>query len=805
MLVPLKWLREFVDFDLSALELADLLTDGGLEVEAVENRLTGLTKVVTAKVLSVEPHPDADRLRLAVVECGGQSQTVVCGAPNLEAGMISPLAQVGAVLGDGEFEIKAAKIRGVESLGMLCSERDLGLSDDHGGIMALASDLAPGLALAEALNLETEVLEIGVTPNRGDALSILGVARDVAALLDLPLSMPSHEPHEAGDPIEGQATVELIDTKGCPRYAARLLKGIAIAPSPLWMRDRLMACGVRPINNVVDVTNYVLMEMGQPLHAFDFKRLAGGKIVVRLAQPGEKFHTLDGQERPLSEDTLMICDGQGSVAVAGVMGGLNSEVEDNTTEVLIESAFFDPISVRRTSKRLGLSTEASYRFERGMDLEGCARACGRAALLMAQLTGAAVAPGIIDAYPVPYQAPRLELSIKRTAAYLGIPLTRDEVVAPLKRLGIEVEAGQDDDHIVARPPAARTDLERPVDLTEEVARMKGYNNIPAAMPKASLSAKPRAWQQRLRARARDAMAAQGLDEAITYSFAHPDAVEHLGLQPDDPRRRVVKLMNPLSEDLSQLRTSLLPGLLQAAQHNLAHRVADVALFEVGKAFIKRDDEPLPWEPTRLAAVIANLAQPTSWWDGEVPVSLSHIKGVVEYLAESLDLDELSFELPAEAPPYLDPAQWCQVTLGGQLLGELGRLSSAAAKAFDIERPTYLMDLDFDLLTAQAPRSKSFTRLPRYPEVVRDVALILDEAVPAGQILALARSADDPWLVAVEVFDLYRGKPLAKGEKSLGLRFTYRSEERTLTEEEVTPGYDALLKNLMTSFSATLRA
>ncbi|MCB2225251.1 MAG: phenylalanine--tRNA ligase subunit beta [Desulfarculaceae bacterium] len=806
MLVPLNWLRDFVDFDLSAQDLADLLTNAGLEVDGVIDRFTGLKKVISAKVLAVEPHPNADRLRLAKVDCGnGETETLVCGAPNLEAGMITPMAQVGAVLGEDEIEVTKAKIRGVVSCGMLCSERDLGLSDDHSGLMKLDPDVELGRELADLLNLETQVLEISITPNRGDALSVLGVARDVAALLNKPLKLPPCEPTEQQPGIEGQAVIEVHDAQACPRYTGRLVKDVKIGPSPLWMRDRLMACGVRPISNVVDVTNYVLLELGQPLHAFDFAQVAGRKIVVKMAAEGEKFVTLDGQERTLKGSDLLICDADRAVGLAGVMGGLNSEVTDDTTDVLIESAFFDPLTIRRTSKHLGLSTEAAYRFERGIDLEGCARANSRAALLMDELAGGQVAAGIIDAYPVPYQAPKIPLSVSRTAKFLGLPLDKDQVADPLKRLGLAVSDGPDQDAIVVEPPAVRTDLERPVDLYEEVARVVGYNNFPSVLPKAEIGAAPRPWPQRARGLARDAMAAQGLDEAITYSFAHPKAADQLGLTPDDPRRAIVKLMNPLSEDLSELRTSLLPGLLSAAARNLAHRVPDVGLFEVGRVFMDRPGETLPQETFRLGAVLAGLMAPASWYGGEVVASLSHIKGVAEYLAAALDLPGLAFELAEDAPPYLDPAEWCRLSLQGKPLGEMGRLSKRAAKAFDIDRPAYVLDLDFDLIAEMAVRLKEFKHLPRYPEVVRDVALVLNESVRAGDVLNAARAVDDPWLKSVEVFDLYRGKPLAKDQKSLGLRLTYQSEERTLTYEEVTPGYQALVDGLLAKFEATLRA
>jgi phenylalanyl-tRNA synthetase beta chain len=805
MLVPLKWLREMVAFDLSPQELADLLTNSGLEVDGVIERHGGLDKVITAKLLEVNPHPNADRLRLATVDCGGgRTETVVCGAPNLTVGMITPLAQIGAKLGEEGQEVSKVKIRGVESKGMLCSERDLGLSDDHSGLMVLDPGLEPGLPLAQALNLETQVLEISITPNRGDALSILGVARDVAALVGAELALPPCEPEELEPGIEGQAAIEVLDAKACPRYTGRLVKNLRIGPSPLWMRDRLMACGVRPISNVVDVTNYILLELGQPLHAFDFAQVGGSKIVVRMAAQGEKFVTLDGQERTLTDQDLMICDADKAVGLAGVMGGLNSEVTDETNAVLIESAFFDPLTIRRTSKRLGLSTEASYRFERGIDLEGCARAGSRAALLMQQLAEGQVAAGIIDLYPAPYQAPSIPLSISRTARYLGMELTREQVKGQLERLGLTVTDGPDDDSIVARPPAARTDLERPVDLTEEVARMVGYNNIPVRLPQAEIGAPARPWPQRVRALARDAMAGQGLDEAISFSFEHPKAADRLSLAADDYRRSTVKLINPLSEEQSELRTSLLPGLLAAAARNLAHRVPDVGLFEIGRVFVAQEDQPLPEETFRLGVVLTGLMAPASWWSGEQPAGLSHVKGAAQYLAEALDISGLAFDTETEAPPYLDPAEWSRVTLDGETLGEMGRLDKRVAANFDLDRPAYVLDVNFDRLAELAPRQKVYTRLPRFPELVRDAALVVPEALPAGEMLAQARSFEDPWLRSVEIFDVYRGKPLEKGQKSLGLRFTYRAEDRTLTEEEVTPGYRALVEQLMRSFGATLR-
>jgi phenylalanyl-tRNA synthetase beta chain len=807
MLVPLRWLRELVDHGLETDRLAELLTMAGLEVEGVERRFPWAGKVVTARVVGVEPHPNADKLRLATVDTGAGRETIVCGAPNLTEGMMSALAVPGAVLAEG-LQVAEAKIRGVASRGMLCSQRELGISADHSGIVELPAELAPGRDLVEALGLENEVMEVAVTPNRGDALSILGVARDVAALSGRPLAPPRPELAEEEPGIESQASVTIADPQGCPRYAARLVRGVETAPSPLWMADRLSAAGVRPINNVVDVTNYVLLELGQPLHAFDFRLLAGGRIHVRPAEEGEVFTTLDGQERRLEAGMLLICDAERPVALAGVMGGLNSEIGEKTDTVLIESAFFDPGLTRRTSRRLGLSTEASYRFERGVDREGCAAAADRAAQLMARLAGGKVARGVIDAYPLPYQAPRLELSVGRTSAFLGLSLSRRQVAEPLQRLGIALEDGPDEDRLVARPPAARTDLERPVDLTEEVARLVGYDNIPAKLPWAPLAARPRARRQVLRDRARELMAGQGLDEAISLSFAHPQAADWLRLAPDDPRRRAVRLMNPLSEEQSELRTTLLPGLLAAVRRNLSFSVLDVGLFEVGKVFRAAPGQRLPEEPERLAGALAGLAQPVSWHSGEEPVSLAHAKGAVEYLLDGLGVAAPEFPSPAETPPCFEPGTWCAVRVEGREIGQAGRLHAKAAAAWDLDQPVYLFELDFDALVELAPESHSYAPLPRYPAVVRDVAMVVDEAVGAGEVLAAARRPSDPragkWLAQVELFDLYRGKPLAKGRKSLALRFAYRSGRRTLTEEEVRPAHQALVDELLQRFGGVLR-
>jgi len=802
MLVPLKWLRQFVDYNVADQDLADLLSLSGLEVEGLQRRHQGLELVLAAKVLRVEPHPNADRLHLVTVDDGRAEHVVVCGAPGVAPGQIVPLALEGAVL--GELTIKRARIRGVESRGMLCSERDLGLSDDHGGLLNLDPTTPLGAPLTEALGLETAVMEISITPNRGDALGVLGVAREVGALLNLPVRDIDCAPPEDDQPVAALASVEIQAPDACRRYVARMVRGAVVGPSPLWLRDRLAACGVRPINNLVDVTNYVMMERGQPLHAFDHARLAGGRIVVRQAVADEPFTTLDGQQRKLQEGMLLICDAEKPVALAGVMGGQNSEIEAHTSDVLIESAFFEPGGIRRTAKALGMGSESSYRFERGVDLEGCAKAADRAAQLMAMLAGGRVCAGRVDAYPRPYQAPAIAVSAARTSALLGLSLDVAAIKRPLEALGLSVESSGDDS-LTAWPPAARTDLERPVDLIEEVARIIGYDKIPVSTPRGVIGGKPRAREQLVRERLRDLMTAQGFDEAINYSFGHPDWPDKLRLAADDPRRGAVAMQNPLVEDQSALRTSLLPGLLGCVRRNLGHRVADVALFEVGKTFIARPDNPQPHEPMRLGAVLCGLAQPVSWFAGEAEVSFTHIRGAVEYLLEAMGLADPRFAQDGPPPPYLEAGQWLAVLVGQRRLGEIGLVAAQVAAEFEIKKPVYCLDLDVDLLVQLTPERGRFRHLPRFPEVMRDVALVVDETVAAGEVLAEARAWGGKLLREARLFDVYKGKPLDKRQKSLGLRLTYRADDRTLTEEEIVPDFEAMVGRLVERFKAALRA
>ena len=600
MKVSLSWLKQYVPIDMAVAALADALTMAGLEVEAVEDRYAYLETVVVGRVMAIRPHPNADRLKLCQVDGGDGIVPVVCGAPNVAMGMNAPLARVGTRLPNGSF-LAQSVIRGEPSEGMLCSEIELGLGLDSSGIMLLDGAFQPGTSLKTALNLSDPTLEIGLTPNRPDCLSMIGVAREVAAIQGVKMNPPAFSLPETEGDIGAFTSVTIQAPTHCPRYAARLLDRITVAPSPFWLQDRLRSVGVRPINNLVDVTNLVMLETGQPLHAFDFDHLAGHRIVVRTAAAGEPFTTLDQKERRLSDQMLMICDGEKPVAVGGVMGGLNSEIEATTTRVLIESACFDPVSIRRTSKALGLNTDASHRFERGVDPDGTLFALNRAAGLMAELGQGRLVGGIIDEDFRTTDPLVLSLSVRATNNLLGTDLTRDGMAALLESIAFKVQAdGEADLHV--QVPSFRVDVTRPQDLMEEVARLSGYNQIPTTFPTLPAQGTTPSVMMVRRNQIRDILTGFGFSETINYSFISADSCDRIQLGVDDPRRRHVALLNPISEEQSVMRTTLVPGILETAQRNISRQQTSLRLFEVGKVFLPQAELILPLEKEMLVGL-----------------------------------------------------------------------------------------------------------------------------------------------------------------------------------------------------------
>ena len=803
MIVTSNWLKDFVEFDLSAEELSHRLTMVGLEVDAMEKLGEGLDSVIVARLASVEPHPEADRLTLCQVETGSETVQVVCGATNHKAGDLVALAQVGSVL-PGDFKIKKSKIRGVESQGMLCSEKELHLAEESAGIMILPAGLPLGQPVFAALGLKDVRLELGLTPNRADCLSVVGVAREVAAMVGKSVQVPTVPMVEEGRAIGADTSVTIEQPRMCPRYAARLIKGVKIGPSPQWLVRRLETVGMRSINNVVDVTNYVLLELGHPLHAFDFNLLRGRKIVVKHAQPGSSFTTLDSQVRLLQADDLVICDAEGPVALAGIMGGENSEIRPETVDILLESAYFDPMTIRRTSKRLGIHSESSHRFERGADIDMVPVALDRAAALILQVAGGTLSLGAIDCYPTKLPARKITVTARRTAEILGIELDAYEIKTLLSGIGLncQLEIDRADGAISVDIPGYRHDLEREIDLIEEVARLNGYDKIPTTMP-ASRMIEQQAGNRGYVARLRNLMVAAGYAEVINYSFISANAYQRILLPPDDPRHASVVLLNPLTEEQSVMRTTLVPSLLETLSRNLSYRSRDLALFELRPVFIPCPEQELPNESLRLTAVLCGRKAPEGWNQTAAQVDFFDIKGLAETLCQSFHLADLAWD-GRVSEPFLHPGKSCTLNSGKQLLGTLGELHPQVLAEFDIDLPVYLLDLSVPQLVSGGALHGGFKPLSRFPDVCRDSAFLLDDAVTAQAVLDLVRSVKIKDLEDVVLFDLYRGKGIPEGKKSLGVRLRYRSMDKTLTDEEVTRAHSKVVQALVNQLGAEIR-
>ena len=805
MKFTVDWLKQYVDVTIPSAELADRLTMAGLEVEGVEEIFADLDGVKVAEILSVAPHPDADRLVLCQVAVGDKTVQVVCGAPNAKQGLFTAIALPGTTLSTG-LAIRKSKIRGQVSEGMLCSEKDLAISEDHSGIMELDWLHESGQDLVDALALNDTVIEVDLTPNRPDCTSLIGVGRETAAFCGTTLSQPVNDkdlPPLDGSDCRFSVTVEDDD---CPRYAARLLKNVTIAPSPWWLKKRLLSIGLRPINNVVDITNFVMLEYGQPLHAFDFKKLAGSAIVVRKARKGETLTTLDDVERNLDSDMLMICDAEKPVAVAGVMGGANSEVADETSEVLLESACFDPVSVRRTARRLNLGTDASYRFERGVDPKLAPRAMERAVQLLCEIAGAEVEPGGIDSAKGVKDPEPLTLRVQRTNDLLGYDFSAEEISRMLTDIELHVEQ-LDSDTLKVTPPSFRVDLEREVDLVEEVARLKGYNEFPQTMPLVPMAA---TWQDPARKLRQDmslTMTSLGFNEAINYSFVSPKHFDLLGLDENDTLRSTVHLLNPLAEDQSVMRSILLPGLLENVRRNVNHQSPDIRLFEIGKCFHPDSGSGQPTEITSLTAVMSGSRFPGApvLQMGEEKGDIYDIKGVVENLLEELGYSDALFENKADkVPVFCAEGSFIQLVIQGRVLGMCGQVTGEVLDNFGIKQDVYFLTIDLDSLLQATRQKKQFAPLPKFPAVKWDIAVLVPDQVGGGEIVNAIENLGVSLVENVELFDVYRGDTITSGYKSVAVKVTYRSPEHTLDDATVGKEHQKIIDMILTRFDGQLR-
>lgn len=810
MKVSLIWLKEYISIDLDPSVISDALTMAGLEVNSAEDRYNYLDHIVVASVNQVEEHPSADNLSVCKVDAGGEKMLqIVCGAPNVKEGMCVPCALPGAVL-PGDFRIKKGKLRGEVSEGMLCSARELCLNEDASGIMALEGDFTPGTPLEKALNLSDTVFEIDLTPNRPDCLSLIGVAREMGAFTDPKQSvrLPDYSlPRDkiSAESIHDYASVEIIDPDLCPRYSAGLLFDVKIEPSPFWLQDRLESVGMTPINNVVDVTNFVMMETGQPLHAFDFDEVAKSKIIVRRAGNDTDFTTLDSKDYNLESDMLMICDGERPVALAGVMGGENSEISDKTTRVLLESAYFNPVSIRRTAKKTGIGTEASHRFERGVDPEGTVNALNRAVALIADICDATIAKDIIDEHPDKPAAVKIDLNTTALNGRLGTDLSADEIKEILESVEFRIEK-TGDTRISVGVPSFRVDVARPEDLSEEVARLWGYNNIETSYPLVPAKGRPLDQKIPLREKIRQIMTGFSFSEAINYNFINDLSPDRLNLSEDDDRRQVETILNPISDKMSVLRSSLLPGLLETMKKNISQQTRTIALFEIGKIFFATKKGSLPVEKEVVAGLLTGNRQDQSWYSKKQAVDFFDLKGVVEGLLDGLMITNAQFEkLDTKACPYFQNGHAARVFVNDVKIGTLGKVSAVVLKNYGLKQDAFLFDFSMDSLLSLIPDTVQARALPRYPFISRDITIIVDTATSHGELMeALSRMAKkEKWIEQVFLFEAFEGHPLPENKKSLSFRVIYRSAEKTLKNKNIMRLHTKISTMLLDRFHADL--
>ncbi len=808
MKLSLNWLKDYIDIDMPLDELSHLLTMAGLEVEGIEPSGQSLNGIIAAKILDVDSHPDADRLSVCQVDTGGETVQVVCGAPGLETGSLVAFIPAGESLPNG-MAIRESKLRGVMSKGMLLAEDEMGLTDDHTGLMILPSNLDPGTPLLTSgsaldhLFLSDWVFDLSITPNRPDWASVLGVAREISAITGQSLNRPEIKIEEGSTSVNDLTSVKINDVEACPRYAAGVIQGVEPGPAPFWMRYRLFMAGIRSINSIVDVTNYVLLEMGQPLHAFDYNRLKENRIEVRRAQEGEMFSTLDKESRTLNKEVLMICDGERPVALAGIMGGLNSEITEGTKDVLLESAFFDPVTIRRGSKRLGISTEASYRFERGADIEGVTIALKRAMSLITSLAGGRIAAGIIDNYPEPYSPPEVKLRVDKVNGVLGMTLSMDVITGHMKALQMDVR-DVNENEIIVTPPSFRVDVEREADLIEEVARLFGYDNIPVTYPSIRPGLTSEAPELPLRDWIRAIMVGLGFTEIITYSFISPDSADMLGAEEKSSLRSFVEIMNPLTVDQSVMRTSLIPGVLSSVKYNVSHDERNMKLFEWGKVFFQKKEDQQPDERIFLTAIMTGLHEEKSWNCEESYVDFFDIKGNVEVLLKDLGLDDVTFKRDNNTHAY-DPEISCGVYCSGSHIGHVGQVASKVMKAFELEKESaFIFEFDISELLKHVPQARTFQPFANFPAVYRDISLLVNKGIESGGIVEIIKQKAGDLLESVQIFDLYEGKKLDASEKALAFRICYRSKDGTLDGGEINQLHESVIDKVRQETGGRLR-
>ncbi|WP_027398716.1 phenylalanine--tRNA ligase subunit beta [Anaerovorax odorimutans] len=799
MLVPINWLKEYTKIDVSVDEFCDKMIMSGSNIETAQYFGDGIEKVVVGKVLSIEKHPDADKLVITKIQISNKEEEsiqIVTGAKNLFVGAYVPVALHGSKLPGGK-SIKKGKLRGIESNGMLCSAGELGFDDKvipvahKDGIWILDKEYKLGQDIVDALELKNAVVDFEITPNRPDCLSMIGMARETAATLNGELKYPDTKCEKEEGSAEDYISVEIKNSELCRRYVARVVTDVKIEQSPWWLQKRLIYAGMRPINNIVDITNYVMLEYGQPIHAFDIRNVEDNKIIVDTAEEGEIFTTLDGSERKLTKDMLLIKDGKKGVALAGVMGGLNSEIQEDTGSILIEAANFNGDSIRATSKKLALRTEASSRYEKGIDPNLCETAADRVCKLIEILGAGKAAKGKVDVYPNKIDKHTVSVRVNRVNSVLGINLNVKQMEEIFKSL--EMEVLQDGDILKVTPPTIRQDLEEEIDFIEEIARIYGYDKMPVTIPRGNAEA-AKSKERSLKDLARDSMVAMGANEVQTYSFVSPKGVDNVRIDEDSWERNFVKLINPLGEENSVMRTILTPNMMEVLGRNYSRNIPSVRAFEIGNTFFKSLDEQQPLPEEYDSMVIAAYGESESFYT---------LKGMVEELLEKLGIHGATYESESEYGVY-HPGRCARIIYKDYELGIMGEIHPDVTEKYGIGVRAYCCELAFDNVMKNSNTERFYSPLPKYPSMTRDIALIVEEEITVAQIENIIKEEGKKLLESVALFDVYRGKPINEGMKSVAFTLVYRSPDKTLTEEEVTKVHNNVLAALKDKINAVLR-
>ena len=816
MLASLEWLKQYVDINISVAELCDKITRVGLEVDTVTQLGKGLEGVITGKVMEIHRHPDSDHLWVCMLDYGqgGEPVQILTGAQNVHQYDIVPVAVVGSVLPPSErnpqgLKLKKAKMRGLDSFGMLCSADELGieskllLPEQRNGIFILPENTPIGVDIKTVLGLDDTVIDIDLTSNRADCFSIIGLAREISAITGCPLKMPVMDVKEAAaGKASDYVNVKIDAPELCSRFATRVLKDIKIMPSPEWMQRRLRACGVRPISNVVDVTNYVMLELGQPMHAYDADKVAGHTLIVRRAQEGEKLVTLDGKERELTSAMITIGDAEKAAGLGGVMGGLLTEVTDETKNVILEAASFHGPSIRRTSRALGLRSEASGRFERGVDTIRDHDALNRAAHLLEEMGACETFSGIVEAYPEELKPAVITTTAAKINGRIGVNIAEDEMVAILTKLGFGVEAK--DGELLITAPTWRRDIDCDADISEEIARMHGYDFIESHQPELTITQGSQSVLDDVKDDVQDYMVGAGLSEMMTYSFIKANAYDKMLLAADDARRNCIELLNPITDAFSVMRTTMVPSALQTASFNLRNHNSSVALFEIGRIFLPKA-LPLTEDPAErqlLTAVLSGSRKALNWCDDKGNVDFYDMKGIVEGLLEAMQVSD--YTMTRSQQPYLHPGKSCDIVVNGEVIGSFGEVHPVVQENFELDQVTYVLEMAVEPLVASATAVPQYKHLPKFPSMSRDIAVVVPAEVTNAELEQVIRAHAGELLQGVRVFDIYTGKQVAAGCKSMAFNLTYQAADRTLTDAEVDASMKKVIAEVAEAYKAKLR-